>query len=301
MGFVLFDLLDYTSPVPVYALTFTPAQSGLPLDRALADLLSLALGREVGRSWVRKLLTQRRFTAGKSRPLGLQERAQTGWVVRIEFDANEAMAGASRPAFDPSQSVLYRDEHWLALDKPAGLLVHPGADKSQPDMVTAVAAWLGDASWTLHHRLDRETSGLVLLSLSDVGRASVAAQFENREVEKSYLCRVAPFTGKPTWSCSKPLGERRGRVWVDERDPLAKAAHTEFRRLGPHGLVEARPKTGRKHQIRVHLACQGRPILGDVLYDGPPAPRLMLHAHRLTLRHPDGDLRTLEAPAPREF
>jgi RluA family pseudouridine synthase len=272
--------------VPLYSLKLTLAHVGLPLDRVLADLLSQALGRAVGRGLARKLL----------------ERAQAGLLVHVELSLEEVAPPASQPAFDPATRVLYRDEHWLAIDKPAGLLVHPGADKSLPDMVSAVGAWLGDKSWTLHHRLDRETSGLVLLSLSDAARLSVAAQFEKRQVEKVYLCRVAPFGGPASWVCDLPLSERRGRVAVDASHPQTKAAYTEFRRVRPdEGLVEARPKTGRKHQIRVHLAWQGRPIVGDTLYGGPAAPRLMLHAHRLILLHPTGSLRTLEAPPPAEF
>jgi RluA family pseudouridine synthase len=191
--------------------------------------------------------------------------------------------------------VVYRDEHWLAVDKPAGLLVHPGADKSRPDLVSAVSATVV-GELTLHHRLDAETSGLVLFSLSALGRTSVAAQFEQRQVEKGYVCRIAGHH-PASWSCDLALGERRGRVSVD---PAGKSALTEFRTL-EKGIIEARPTTGRKHQIRVHLASQGRPIVGDKLYGGPAAPRLMLHAHWLRLRHPDGEMKTLIAPIPPSF
>jgi RluA family pseudouridine synthase len=280
-------------------LIFRSAQTDLPLDRALADLLSSALGRKVGRSWARSLLLERRIV-GPRGPMGLGDRASDGLKVSVELTNEEWRGPSAGSLFQPENCVVYRDAHWLAIAKPAGLLVHPGADKTQSDLVTAVAAWLGPATWTLHHRLDRETSGLVLFSLSAEGRVSVAAQFEQRQVEKGYLGRVAsPGRAGEKWTCNAPLGERRGRVEVE--GPGAKPAQTDFRRLDSTGLVEALPRTGRKHQIRVHLASQGRPLVGDTLYGGAAAPRLMLHAHWLRLRHPEGEWMTLKAEPPADF
>ena len=287
-------LPGYTLAMPTLKLCFLAAQSALPLDRALADLLSLALGRKVGRAWARQLVVTRRVRRNMA-PVGLNEPVRPGLLVTVQLSAEEMQVPLSTPVVEPR--VVFRDQHWLAIDKPAGLLVHPGADKSRPDLVSLVAGWMGERPWTLHHRLDAETSGLVLFSLSLQARASVAAQFEERRVEKAYLCRIGP--GHPAaWTCDAPLAERRGRVLVDA---AGKPAFTEFRGLDSPGLIEARPRTGRKHQIRVHLASQGRPIVGDRLYGGADAPRLLLHAHTLRLLHPDGSLMTLTAPCPKDF
>ena len=292
----------YTGPMILLKLRLQSHHGGQPADRVLADLLALELGRKVGRAWARGLLLGRRVNF-QGRPVGLERSGQPGQVWELRLSQEEARPELVAPAtlpFDPRQAVVYRDQHWLALNKPAGLLVHPGVDKSQPDLVSAVSSWLEGLPWTLQHRLDRETSGLVLLTLSLEARVHVARQFEERQVEKGYLCRVGPLPkGHPQqWSETQPLLEQRGRVSCH---PNGKPAETRFRVLSADGrqtLLEASPKTGRKHQIRVHLAARRLPIVGDRLYGGASGARLFLHAYWLYLDHLDGSRRRLEAPRP---
>jgi RluA family pseudouridine synthase len=190
--------------------------------------------------------------------------------------------------------IVWQDEHLLAVDKPAGLLSHPSADLRRDDLVSWLKAKFG-SHLTMHHRLDKETSGLLLFSLSEVGRRGLAAVFEQRLVKKTYWAWVKgcpPRSGK----MDKALGEQKGRVWVQVE---GLQALTEFRRKRLHGgysWLELYPHTGRKHQLRVHCASSGWPILGDSLYRGESSRRLWLHAVSLELRHPvSGELLRLES------
>lgn len=183
--------------------------------------------------------------------------------------------------------IVFCDEHWLVIDKPAGLLVHPGADKSQPHLIELLPADIVASSerLVLQHRLDKETSGLVLLTRTQAECVRVAQLFADRKVQKTYLCRSALYPqrrSQKSWTVDLALGQRKGRVWID---PQGQNALTRFRHLG-QGWIEAKPHTGRKHQIRVHLAQAGWPIDGDQLYRGRPFHRMMLHAWKLQLEHP---------------
>ncbi len=188
------------------------------------------------------------------------------------------------------------------VDKPAGLLVHPGADKRQPDLLQSLPEELKSSSQrlVLQHRLDKETSGLVLLTRTESECVRVAQLFADRKVEKTYLCRSSLYPqrrAQKNWVVDLPLGQRKGRVWVD---PQGQSAQTHFRHLG-QGWIEARPRTGRKHQIRVHLAQAGWPIDGDLLYRGQPHSRMMLHAWKLRLVHPVHGEMNLQAKLTNDF
>lgn len=197
-----------------------------------------------------------------------------------------------------SRSWIVEEEGGLlVVSKPSGLLTHATADKSRPNLVDLLRQARPDLTeLTLQHRLDRETSGLVLFTTEQAIRAGVAQQFENRQVEKEYLCWVIGKKLERSWSVRASLGQRSGRVHVGP----GQSAHTDFelvRRQGPYCLLRVRPITGRKHQIRAHLAHCGLPIVGDSLFKGAPASRLFLHAHTLCLRHPQNQqLRTFQAP-----
>lgn len=188
------------------------------------------------------------------------------------------------------------------VDKPAGLLVHPGADKAQPHLLELIPKEIVESSerLVLQHRLDKETSGLVLLTRSQSECVRVAQLFADRHVKKTYLCRSELYPQRRSqkqWVVDLALGQRKGRVWVD---PLGQTALTKFRHLGK-GWIEAKPHTGRKHQIRVHLAQAGWPIDGDLLYRGRPCHRMMLHAWKLQLEHPADGLVEFTSDLEREF
>jgi len=194
----------------------------------------------------------------------------------------------------PSQvHVLWRDDHLVVVDKPAGWLTHPDGDAARPDVLTALGGGLG-----VHHRLDVDTSGVLAFSRSSVGARRLADAFERGGVVKTYLAVVAGH-----------LAGREGVIQGAVPEAPGREAETRWRALGRGGaggawtLVEARPITGRTHQIRAHLAKLGHPVLGDLRYGDPldgRAPRLMLHALRLELTAGPVAER-FEAPPPAAF
>lgn len=213
--------------------------------------------------------------------------------------------------------ILYEDADLLVVDKPPGLVSHATVDPARDHLVAAVARLLrardGEVGHlALHHRLDRDTSGAVLLSRQPSLDAALGAAFAERRVDKVYLAVVARNPAR-----AFPAGELEldahlapgkgpgGRTLVVRSG--GKPARTRVRLRQASGerlLVEARPLTGRTHQIRVHLAHLGFPILGDELYGGaePNTKRLLLHALRLGLDHPrTGERLRVVAPPPRAF
>ncbi|ALC16970.1 pseudouridine synthase, RluA family [Desulfuromonas soudanensis] len=220
------------------------------------------------------------------------------------------------PSLPPVLSELYRDAHLLAVNKPAGLPCHATGDGGA-NALDLVAARLheesGDAAPPiLLHRLDVDTTGVLLFALDPGANRALARQFAEREVSKVYLALVA---GSPPESFSVAnqlkLG-RRGRIQaVTSGGQTAETSFATLARGDGFALVEARPRTGRTHQIRVHLSDAGFPLLGDLLYGGPStlkvqgeillAGRHLLHARTLSLRRPDGAPLTLSAPLPDDF
>lgn len=254
---------------------------------ALASALA-ARGYEVRRADLRQMVKSGRVLRD-GKPLRLNAPLRAGWV---ELPLQQQVS--------QSPIVIYRDEHLLAVAKPAGLLTHATADRSRSDLVSWVREHLAPAA-VLQHRLDRETSGVVLFTLSPEACAPVAQAFAEHRIEKIYLARVG---GSPPreGEIDLALSELRGRVRVDK---AGKPARTVFRRIAaaPRGeaWLELRPQQGRKHQLRVHCAHNGWPIVGDALYGGAPAERLWLHAWKLRVRHPlDDRMVELSAEPPQE-
>ncbi len=191
----------------------------------------------------------------------------------------------------------FEDEHLLIAEKPPGLLCVPGRGADKQDcLLTRLKRTHPNA--LVVHRLDQATSGLVIFALARPAQAALSSAFERREVDKLYLAWVAGLLGQPkaAGEIALPLSAdwpRRPRQQVDHA--TGKPALTRWQVLlhapscagvPDHSLLELRPLTGRTHQLRVHLAAIGHPIVGDLLYEGPTAPRLMLHAAELRFPHP---------------
>lgn len=211
--------------------------------------------------------------------------------------------------------VLHEDAQLIAFNKPSGLAVQGGSGVAQSleDLLSAFAKSNGKRP-RLVHRLDRETSGVIVAARTKPAAAFLSEAFAGREAEKVYLavvCGGAPDSNN-TWPRAGEIDlalrktNRRG-LDIMEIDPAGQTARTRYRTLAATAeaaLVELRPETGRMHQLRAHLAAIGRPIAGDGKYGGlfrlGPAdvPRLMLHAASLALPHPAGGQARLEAPLP---
>lgn len=202
--------------------------------------------------------------------------------------------------------VLHADEAWIVVDKPAGLPAVPGRTADLQDCASArVQAAYPDA--LVVHRLDMATSGLLLFARGLAAQRTLGAAFERRDVGKRYVAVVAGAPPADVGTIELPLAAdwpRRPRQRVDAE--RGKPALTRWRVIGRHAgsaRLELTPSTGRTHQLRVHLAAIGHPILGDALYAPPEvhtlAPRLLLHASGLELAHPrTGALCRFESSAP---
>jgi RluA family pseudouridine synthase len=219
--------------------------------------------------------------------------------------------------------VLYRDELVLAVDKPAGMLTVRGRGPQEGEALSVQVRTIVPGALPVH-RLDRETSGVVLFGLTRDAHRALNAAFESRRAEKTYLALVRGDLASPA-RCELPLVEgRRGAVRVAERgDARAQAARTDFAPVERFGAVtwcSCRPFTGRTHQIRVHLTALGHPLLIDPRYGGPgPAlrkdlhpgcadpdavalARTPLHAAALRVPHPSGrGYLLVEAPLPEDL
>jgi 23S rRNA pseudouridine1911/1915/1917 synthase len=216
--------------------------------------------------------------------------------------------------------VLYEDDDLVAIDKPAGMVVHAGAGIHSGTVVNALLHRFGALSGTggplrpgIVHRLDRFTSGVLLAAKSDFAHQALAAQFAGRQIEKVYIAlvhgKVKPETGRIDQPIARdPL--RRTRMTA--RLKQGRSAHTEYRvlrRFAAFTLLEVRIGTGRTHQIRVHLSSIGHPVAGDTVYgapskveDRPPLGRYFLHAHRICFRQPSSRQEiAIEAPLPSEL
>ncbi len=210
--------------------------------------------------------------------------------------------------------LLYEDAHLLAVDKPAGLVVHPGSGARTGTLANALAhhfeqlsAVQGPLRPGIVHRLDKDTSGVMLVAKDDATHHALARQFREREVEKQYLAVVRGVPDLDQDLLTAPIGpHRRDPVKRAVRLDVGKAAETLYQvieRFPAHAYVRCLPRTGRTHQIRVHLASIHHPVVSDRHYGGheerlqATCGRQALHAHAITFDHPStGERLTLEAP-----
>ena len=214
------------------------------------------------------------------------------------------MSSDYAPPSDPL-NILHEDHQIVVVDKPAGLLSVPGMGVHLSDWLLTR---LQDAfpQTLLVHRLDRDTSGVMVFALTPHAQRHLGLQFEKRQTKKTYMARVAGRVEPKTGTIDLPIGvdwPNRPRQMIDHENGrnaltdwrVMKAGDTESR-------VHLMPKTGRSHQLRVHMLSLGHPILGDPLYaEGADAqhPRMMLHSEELRLRHPEGGIgMKFRSPAP---
>jgi 23S rRNA pseudouridine1911/1915/1917 synthase len=209
--------------------------------------------------------------------------------------------------------ILYEDAAVIAVNKPAGLTVHAGAGQHDGTLVNRLVHHFqglsqvgGDERPGIVHRLDKDTSGVLLVARTDAAHRALAAQFAARTVQKTYLALVNGRVNADSGRIVKPIARdpvRRTRMTA--RLATGREAITEYRirqRWEKFTLLEVRIKTGRTHQIRVHLASLGHPVAGDRLYGAPAAQRLFLHAWRIGFTSPaTGQTVTVEAALPAEL
>ena len=212
--------------------------------------------------------------------------------------------------------ILFEDDDLIVINKPAGLVVHPGAGHRQHTLVNALLSHCTTLSGIggkerpgIVHRLDKETSGCLVVAKNDEAHRELSRQFAERVVEKTYLALVAGKLRKRSGIIEEKIGRHpvhRQRMSVSSsRGRPAKTEYRVVRSGNQASLVECRLHSGRTHQVRVHLHHLGHPVLGDKVYATRAAkdfPRQMLHAWKLGFRHPGtGDWKSLEASLPDDF
>jgi 23S rRNA pseudouridine1911/1915/1917 synthase len=309
----------------VFRLLATPEDAGERADRFLAARIGT-----ISRARVKSLIESGQVLRDGAALTAPAEAVRAGAAYTLTLPA-------PRPALPEPQAidfpVLFEDSDLLVLDKPAGLVVHPAPGNHDHTLVNALLAHCGDSLQGIGgerrpgivHRLDKDTSGVMVVAKTEMAMAALSAAFAARDIERAYLalCWGLPIPGQ---------GEIEGAIGRDPRerkrmalrpDGAGKAALTRYRTLHAYhasaALLECRLATGRTHQIRVHLSSRGHPIVGDRLYiRRPPAvartlpaclrsemlgfPRQALHAARLGFAQPrPGEMLRFETPPPADL
>ena len=264
------------------------ADAGLRVDAALAARREISSRAVAGRLLDRGAV----LVDGVVRPKS--HRLEAGAVVEVELPEPEPGLTAE-PVSVP---VLYEDEHLLVVDKPAGLPVHPGAGERRATLASQLLT-LGAAGGDdpvrpgIVHRLDRDTSGALVVARSEEAHAALQRAIRRREVERRYLALVRGHPRSRRGRIVAPIGRDRRdptRRSLDTDEPRDAVTHFELSEtLAEHALLDVSLETGRTHQIRVHLAAIELPVSGDALYGvrgDLGLERQSLHAYRLRFRHP---------------
>ncbi len=286
------------------------AEAEQRLDVALAAATGIT--RSQARRWIDAGLVSR-----NRRPARAAERVQMGDV--LEATPPEPLPSPLAPE-DIPLDVLFEDEDIIAVNKPAGLVVHPAPGHPSGTLVNALLHHCRDLAGVggvlrpgIVHRLDRGTSGVLVVAKRDEAHRRLAEQFRDHSIERIYRAVVRGVPGADTGDVDRPIGRHpRDRKRMSVRASAGRAARTGWRVLerfptSGHAWLEVRPRTGRTHQIRVHLAASGLPIAGDPVYGRKRSgaagiDRPALHAAVLAFAHPrSGETLRLEAPLPADL
>lgn len=272
-------------------------QNSLRLDDAIATLCP-----GVSKSEARRIIDRGGCTVNVALVRVASRSVKTGDVIEIGV----MEAGRFQELQLPPAALLYEDGELIAVNKPAGI----NSQRTPYQLKGTLEYWVSEyftgqgssEPARVVHRLDRGTSGAMLFPKNRQAAARLSKQFQDGLVDKRYLALVCGRSGQDEWCVDAPIGKvASARYGVVEG---GKPSQTEFRTVASSGdisLVEARPLTGRTHQIRVHLASVGLPILGDGTYGGLPAGRMMLHCSAMTFQSSRGEEVTVTAPLDGEF
>ncbi len=281
--------------------TVEPEEEGERLDRAL-----VALGGGLARTEIQRQIRAGRVLVDSIAVVQPSRRLRAGEQIVWHVAPKQALA--PRELAIP---ILYEDNALLVVDKPAGLVVHPGAGTTETTLVEALLvgrdlpASDNPVRPGIVHRLDKETSGVLVVAKTAEALASLQSQFAARTVEKLYLALVDGVIAEDEGRIDAPIGRDPAaprRMSIQAGGRTAQTVFRVLRRERGRSLLLVRPLTGRTHQVRVHFRYIGLPVVGDEIYGGPAAPRLGLHAWRLTICHPSsGEAMTFEAPPPCDF
>jgi 23S rRNA pseudouridine1911/1915/1917 synthase len=288
--------IEELSPAVVFDVPMDA--SGERLDRFLASHLG-------SRAAAARAVDRGALVDGRPRPRS--HRLEGG--ERVELPPDESPAPA--PRLGPRPTVVWQDEHLAVVDKPAGLVVHPGAGRASGTLVDLLGGVLAGGEPGrpgIVHRLDRDTSGLLVVARSEEAHRRLSALVRRRTLERTYLALVRGRPGSRAGRIEAPIGRDRDdptRFSLDTDTPREAVTHFEVvEPRGRHALLRVRLETGRTHQIRVHLAAIALPVVGDAVYGvaEPALGRQFLHATRLAFPHPfTAEPVEAESPLPPEL
>lgn len=279
--------------------------SDVRLDRYLTQLLP-----DYSRAHLQKLIAQGDVLVnGQKARAG--RRLDQGDVVTVQLPASP---GPPLPEPIPL-AVVYEDEDVLVVDKPAGLTAHPAPGHPDGTLVNALLSRCPDLALSssdvmrpgIVHRLDKDTSGLIVIAKSDRARDYLVSQFKSRSVSKGYLVLVKGRMFPEQGMIEAPIGRdpyRRRRMAISETGKEATTGYRVRKYVDSYTLVEVTPVTGRTHQIRVHLSAIGYPVVGDPTYGvkSTHLARQFVHAYRLGFRLPsNGEYREFTSPLPADL
>jgi 23S rRNA pseudouridine1911/1915/1917 synthase len=267
---------------------FIVARPGERLDKYIAEQC------QISRSYAQKLLDDGQV-AINGHAAKASQKLNTGDRIVASIPPPSPISLAPE---DIPLKVVYEDKDLIVVDKPAGLLVHPAAGQHTGTLVNAILARcpdLGEINGSIRpgivHRLDKDTSGLMMVAKNDAAQRSLSRQIKQRSIKKGYLALVLGHLTPERGAIDAPIGRHpkdRKKMAVVSGGREARTEYKVLKYFDDYTLVEAMPETGRTHQIRVHFAAIGHPIFGDHIYGkrSPLLGRQFLHAHRLGFKLP---------------
>ncbi len=293
-----------------YSFLIEDEDSGRRIDAVLADLME-----DVSRSSIQKLIEEGAVTMNEAPVKLKRQRLKEGDLIKITLREEERFTVEPE---DIPLDVIYEDEDIMVVNKPEGMVVHPAVGNIKGTLVNAILYHCegrlslinGDIRQGIVHRLDKNTSGLLVVAKTDTAHIALVDQFASRSVKRIYKGIVYGYPKKESGIVNASIGRDPGnRLRMAVLEGGGRIAITRYRvleRLRGFSLIEAGLETGRTHQIRVHMAYIGHPLLGDALY-GPKKQRFnvkgqMLHAETIGFIHPStGQYMQFDSPLPGSF
>ncbi len=293
-----------------YTFIIDEESKGTRIDRVLSLLLA-----ESSRSYLQKLIEKGNVTVDGKPCTAKNYKVSAGQLVELEMPEPEILSVEPE---DIPLDIVYEDDDVLVVNKPRGMVVHPAVGNYTGTLVNAILYHCGDRLSSINgvirpgivHRIDKDTSGLLMIAKNNMAHESLSAQLAEHSITRRYQAFVYDNLTKDSGTVDAPIGrdpKNRLRMAVTTQNSKRAVTHWKvLERFGKYTLIEAKLETGRTHQIRVHMAHIRHPLVGDMVY-GPKKQPLtedgqMLHAKVLGFVHPrTGEYMEFERPLPEEF